>query len=296
MMRALPRSGRLLALTLSLVAPLATTLSAGSVQAQGRRAAETTSAIIDRGVTEYEDLRFQEALQTFSAALVRAGNTPADLARIYRYLALTYLALDRREEAEGAYRSLLGLMPDTVPGSDMSPRFREFFTQVRGRWEADGRPGLPPPAPVTITHRSPPQADRGNAVTLSASVEDPDRRAASLVLAYRQGTNAVFQRVECTRGADGGFSATIPASAVTPPLVEYYFEALDAGGLPVAGRGDVAAPLRIAVPAPGGDIASEPLFWVGIGGGVLVVAGVVVGVVLATQSTPNATLVFTIDD
>jgi len=292
-----PMRPRLALLPLFCVAlALAVPLAGSSAHAQARQAAESTHAIIERGSMEYEDLRFQEALQTFSAALIRAGNTPADLARIYRFLALTYLALDRREEAEGAYRSLLGLMPDTMPGSDMSPRFREFFTQVRERWEADGRPGLPPPAPVNIAHRSPPQADRGNAVTLTATLEDPDSRASTLVLAYRQGTNAVFQRLECTRADDGTFTATIPASAVTPPLVEYYFEAIDAGGLPVAGRGDVAAPLRIAVPAPGGDITSEPLFWVGIGGGVLVVAGIVVGVVLATQSTPNATLVFTIDD
>jgi len=287
--------GRLLSLALVLGAALVV-LPAG-VQAQGA-GGTSTAEIIERGQAEYEDLRFQEALQTFSAALIRTGNTPADLARIYRYLALTYLSLDRREEAEGAYRSLLGLMPDTVPGSDMSPRFREFFTQVRARWETDGMPGLPPPAPVNIAHRSPPQAERGTSVTLTATLEDPDGRARSLVLAYRQGTNAVFQRLECTRGEDGGFTATIPASAVTPPLVEYYFEAIDAGGLPLAGRGDVAAPLRIAVPAPGGDVTAEPGFWIAIGGGaaVLIAGAIIIGVVVSNQAPPNATLVFTIDD
>lgn len=263
-----------------------------------QRSPSSTRDIIARGQAEYDDLRFQEALQTFSAALVRAGNTSEDLARIYRYLALTYLALDRREEAEGAYRSLLGLAPDTVPGADLSPRFREFFSRVRARWEADGRPGLPPPAPVAIAHRSPPQAERGTSVTLSALLDDPDARVRSLVLAYRQGTDAVFQRVECRRGEDGTYTATIPPSAVTPPLVEYYFEALDAGGLPVAGRGDVAAPLRIAVPAPSGDVTEEPAFWIAIGGGAAVlIAGAILIGVLASQGSPqNATLVFTIDD
>ena len=123
------------------IAPLATSV----VHAQR---AETTQSIIQRGQSEYDDLRFQEALQTFSAALVRAGNTPADLARIYRYLALTYLALDRREEAEGAYRSLLGLAPDTMPGSDMSPRFREFFTQVVPRMRRPPKMRLNAPTPM----------------------------------------------------------------------------------------------------------------------------------------------------
>lgn len=287
----------LLALGL-LFACLTPSLGPSTASAQGRGRGTSTSSIIERGQSEYDDLRFQEALQTFSAALVRAGNTPSDLARIYRYLALTYLSLDRREEAEGAYRSLLGLEPDTTPGSDLSPRFREFFASVRERWEADGRPGLPPPAPVTIGHRSPAQADREHAVTLVASLEDRDHRVRSLVLAYRQGTNAVFQRIDCAQNDEGDYTATIPADAVSPPLVEYYFEALDEGGLPVAGRGDVAAPLRIAVPAAETDITEEPGFWVAvIGGGVALVAGaIIVGVVLANETPPNGTLVFTISD
>lgn len=264
----------------------------------GSAAAQSTNPLIERGVTEYEDVRFEEALQTFSAALVRSGNTSVDLATIYRYLALTYLALGREEEATGAYRSLLGIQPDFVPGSDVSPRFREFFTRVRAAWEADGRPGLPAPAPVAIAHRSPPQADRGTEVELEATLEDPDHRVATLVLAYRQGTNAVFTRLDCTLSASGAYVATIPDSAVSPPLVEYYFEAIDANGLPVASRGDVAAPLRIAVPAPGGDIVAEPGFWVAIGGGVVVVAGaIILGVVLGSQGPgPQGTLVFTIGD
>lgn len=286
-------------LSLSLVLPAVVLPTAAPAYAQAVPQASARTSILDRGIAEYEDLRFQEALQTFSAALVRAGNSQSDLARIYRYLALTYLALDRREESEGAYRSLLGLMPDTMPGSDISPRFREFFTQVRGRWEADGRPGLPPPAPVTIQHRSPAQAERGTDVELRATLDDQDGRVTTLSLAYRQGTNAVFQRINCARNEEGEFVATIPSSAVTPPLVEYYFEATDAGGLPVAGRGDVAAPLRIAVPAPAsGDITGEPLFWVGIIGGAAVIAGaIVLGVVLSNPGSPNnGTLVFTIDD
>lgn len=263
--------------------------------------AAAQNPLIERGIGEFEDVRFEEALQTFSAALVRAGNTSEDLATIYRYLALTYLALRRNEEATGAYRSLLGLRPDYEPGSEVSPRFREFFASVRTQWEADGRPGLPAPAPVEIEHTSPPQADRGTAVELEATLNDPDRRVSSLVLAYRQGTNAVFTRLECARSARGVFSATIPGDAVSPPLVEYYFEATDDAGLPVAALGDVDAPLRIAVPAPGGDIVAEPLFWVGIGGGVVVAAvAIALGVYFGTQTTvggpSTGTLVITVGD
>lgn len=263
--------------------------------------ASTASAqnpLIERGMGEYDEVRFEEALQTLSAALVRTGNTPSEQQQIYRYLALTYLALGRQEEASGAWRALLGLAPTTETGSEMSPRFRTFFDGVRAQWEADGRPGTAPARPVSIAHRSPPQADRGTSVTLEATIDDPDRRAASLVLAYRQGSSAVFRRVDCTRNAEGAFTATIPGNDVSPPLVEYYFEAVDAAGLPLASRGDVAAPLRIAVPAPGRPIEEEPAFW-GILAGSAVAVGLAIGlgVFFGTQSsgTSQGTLVITID-
>jgi tetratricopeptide (TPR) repeat protein len=241
--------------------------------------------LIERGQQEYDDLRYEEALQTLSAALVRSGNSRNDMATIYRVLAFTYLALGREEEAAGAYRSMLPIVPEYEPGDEVSPRIREFFGQIRQQWEEAGRPGSGPPPPVDIRHRSPPEAGRGEPVELSAQLEDPGHRVADLVLAYRQGTSAVFRRLDTTRVEDG-FTATIPGDDVAPPLVEYYFEALDAQGLPVAARGDVAAPLRIAVPAPGGDVTGEWWFWTIIGVAAAgLVAGIVTGVVLADQAS-----------
>lgn len=286
-----------LAVGLALALAVASSVCAAPV-AHAQRGGGGGNPLIERGISEYDDLRFEEALQTLSAALVRSGNTRQQQAQIYRYLALTYLALDREEEAAGAWRSMLAIDPEVEASSDLSPRFREFFQQVRQQWEAEGRPGQPPPAPVTIQHRSPPQAERETQVELSAQLDDPSGRVAQLVLAYRQGTNAVFQRVETTRSGED-FVATIPAADVAPPLVEYYFEAVDANGLPVASRGDVAAPLRIAVPAPGTDVTSEAWFWIAIGGGAaVVVTAVVLGVVFGTQGggPGQGTLVITIND
>lgn len=241
---------------------------------------EAQNPLIQQGQDQYDELRFEEALQTLSAALVRSGNSEADAATIYRLLAFTYLALRREEEASGAYRSMLAIQPDYEPDESVSPRTREFFAGVRTQWEADGRPGGGPPPPVEIQHRSPPEAERETEVPLSAEIEDPAGRVAQLVLAYRQGTSAVFTRLETVRQPDGVYTATIPATAVAPPLVEYYFEALDAEGLPLAARGDVAAPLRIAVPEPGDlGVLGEWWFWtiIGVAAAGLVVGAVVIG-------------------
>lgn len=269
-------------------------LTALSISLAASSALAQANPLIARGQQEYEELRFEEALQTLSAALVRSGNSREDQARIYRLLAFTYLALRREEEATGAYRSMLPREPEFQPGAEVAPRIREFFAGVRAQWEADGRPGSDPPPPVSIGHRSPPRADRGQQVTLSAEVGDPAGRVDRLVLAYRQGTEAVFQRLDAEL-TEGRFVATIPGPAIAPPLVEYYFEALDAQGLPIAARGDVAAPLRIAVPAPsGGSVAEEWWFWTIIGA--VVVGAVVTGVVIANEasSPPTGTLIINV--
>ena len=244
--------------------------------------------LIKKGIGLHDELRFEEALQTFSAALVRANNSEADRRTIYRYLAFTYHALSRDEEAEGAYRSLLASDPSFVP-TGVSPRVKSFFEGVTQRWEQEGRPGTPPPAPVSIVHRSPAQAKKGADVELRSFLKDPARRVTQLILAYRQGTKEVFKRVTATRDAEG-FSATIPGQDVRPPLVEYYLEGLSEAGLPLASRGDVEAPLRIAVPAAKqGGIATKWWFWTIIG--TVVVAGAITAVVLATRSPSQGTLV-----
>lgn len=273
---------------IGLLVALATLPSLALAQDGAASPVAPETSLIERGQQQYDDLLYAEALQTLSAALVRVGNSTDDQATIYRLLAFTYFFLTRNEEAAGAYRSLLAIRPEFEPSAEESPRAREFFAGVRQQWETDGRPGLPPPAPVTVTHRSPAQAERTRPVHLRAEVEDPGGRVSSLVLAYRQGTSAIFRRIDTAREGNA-FTATIPGRDVRPPLVEYYFEALDATGLPLASRGDVAAPLRIAVPAPSNSIFSQWWFWVGAA--VIVGGAVTVGVLLATGEQDQGTLV-----
>lgn len=261
--------------------------------AQGARAGQQN--LLELGRSQYDDLRYEEAIQTLSAAIIRRGNTPAQEIQIYELLALSYLALNRNDEAEGAFRLMLARDPDHTLSTDLAPRVIEFFNGVKQRWDSEGRPGAPrqgepqvaaAPASVQIEHRSPAQQQRNHAVDLNATLVDPGRRVNRLVLAYRQGNRGLFTRETAQpAGAPGAFHALIPAQAVRPPLVEYYFEALDQAGVPVQARGDAFAPLRVAVPAEGG----VPAWGVGliIGGAALVVATVVVvAIVVGTQSAP----------
>jgi hypothetical protein len=62
---------------------------------------------------------------------------------------------------------------------------------------------------------------------------------------------------------------------VRPPFVAYYLLAKDKNGVPLATSGDADAPLRIPVP----EEAKSWLLPLAIGGGLVGVAGIVVGAV-----------------
>ncbi len=237
--------------------------------------------LVQRGQQLFDDQQYEESVQTLSAALLRPSNTKAHRIEIYRLLALNYITLNRRDEAESAVRGLLSIEPSYALPATESPRFRDFFGTVRAKWEEEGRPGLvketePPPAPVSMKHASPSQASAGAQLDLAATLEDPGKRVTLVRMYFRTGSKGKFVAGDAV--LDGArVRATIPASAVSPPLVEYYLQGFDRGGLPLVSRGDAAAPLRVAVP----DEAKGWVLPVAIGGGVLGAAAIVGGLALA---------------
>lgn len=246
--------------------------------------------LIAKGQELFEDQQYEESVQTLSGALLRPSNTKEQKVEIFRLLALNYITLGRKDEADNAVRGLLVVQPDYQLPASESPRFRDFFSDTRARWEAEGRPGIvqekPRARPVVLRHASPSSAENQKRIDLRAKLEDPDGRTASVRLYYRSGSNGAFTPVMAE--LDGqSIRAPISGSAVKPPLVDYYFEVLDGAGNLIASRGDAQAPLRIAVPDGGGSGWVLPL---ALGGGILGAAAIVGGLALAgvfdSRSTP----------
>jgi hypothetical protein len=240
-------------------------------------AAAKDQDLIARSQSLFEDQQYEESIQTLSGALVRPNNTKQQKIDIYRLLALNYITLQHKEEAEGAVRGLLALDPSYELPQRESPRFRDFFAAVKQKWEAEGRPGLvketePPPAPVTMKHASPAQGVVRTQIDLTATLDDPQARVARVTLHYRSGSDPKFAETPATLEGDH-VSASIPPDAVKPPIVEYYFEGLDKGGLPIVSRGDANAPLRIAIPEKRGGWVVPVV----VAGAIAVVVGGVVG-------------------
>lgn len=252
----------------------------------------SVTSLIQRGLDLFDDQQYEESIQTLSAALLRPGTSTKEKIEIYRLLAYNYITLKRTEEADAAVRGLLVLDESfRLPPSE-SPRFRDFFDATRAKWESEGKPGKDEGASsassaAKILHSSPAQTSAGTIVKLTGTVEDPDDDVRGVELAYRAGNKGRFVTVAATYSL-GQFRAQIPAKSVKPPLVEYYLQAIDKGGLPVASRGDAATPLRIAVPDSGGVLKS-PWFWVPVG--VTVVGGAVLTAVLVTMNTGKTSTV-----
>ncbi|MDF2697447.1 MAG: Tetratricopeptide repeat protein [Labilithrix sp.] len=247
--------------------------------------------LIAKGQQLFEDQQYEDSVQTLSAALLRPSNTKEQKVEIYRLLALNYITLGRKDEADNAVRGLLVVQPDYQLPANESPRFRDFFKEARAKWEAEGRPGLvkekPTEKPVALRHGSPSSGEKEKAIELHAKLEDPDGRTGSVKLYYRTGSRGDFTEAMAEVEGDS-IRAQIPGSAVKPPLMDYYFEVLDGAGTVIASRGDAQAPLRIAIPDGGGSGWVLP---VALGGGILGAAAIVGVLALAgvfESSSPPA--------
>jgi hypothetical protein len=282
----LPRTARPRRLGATILLAAACALAGEApASAQGK----TTTTLIQRGGSLFEDQQYEESIQTLSAALLRPGLSEAEKIETYRLLAYNYIILKRTEEADAAVRGLLVLNESFALPPTESPRFRDFFDSTRKKWGEEGKPGkaavgLPPAQekPIRMEHASPAQTPAGATFKLVGTITDPDARVRGVQLAYRTGSTGKFVTVAGTYSL-GQFRTQIPGVAVKPPLIEYYLQAVDKGGLPLTSRGDAAAPLRVVV--PGGGVFTSPFFWVPVG--VVVVGGAVLTAVLLSSSSSS---------
>jgi hypothetical protein len=275
-------------------------------QAGGASKSPNVQTLVLKAREMFDDQRYEESIQTLSGALVRPGSKPAERIEIYKLLAFNYITLGKNDEADSAARAIFVLDEGFALPKTESPRFREFFEKSKKTWEDEGKPGVEAgggPAvvtekPISIKHAPPAaQVAPGTVIKLEGTVDDPDVRVTKVELYFRSGAKGKFTQ-KTLAFAMGSFRGEIPAASVVPPLVEYYVQAVDKGGLPVGLRGDSEAPLRIAVPEDSSLMWYEhPGFWVPVG--LAVTAGVVLGAVFGTMGgseTPRSTVRVTVTE
>ena len=224
----------------------------------------------------FDDQQYEESIQILSAALVRPLNTKQQKVDIYRLLALNYITLNRKDEAEAAVRGLLTIAPNYELPPSESPRFRDYFKTTRDRWVADGLPGLVHDAEVQqvkaeLRHTAPIEAKEETQLDLVINLIDPAARVQSMKVFYRAGSSGAFTDTIGNISGDTA-RASIPPSAVKSPIMQYYILAYDKTGIAVASCGDLGSPLVVPV-------KEKSHLWVPLVlGGTVVAAAVAVGV------------------
>jgi hypothetical protein len=284
--RAATSLGLAAALNLSVAGTVAlVALTPSTACAQGK---VSTQKLIDDAKAKFEDQQYDESIQKLSAALLRPDATRAQKIEVYRWLAYNYIVLKQDESARTAIYALYALDENYALPKTESPKFREPFKKYKDQWIDEGKPGQAKEekaaAAVVIKHLPPAQAPHDQSIAITGSFDDPEQRVAKLSLFYRSGSAGKFVEVAAAISANT-FRASIPGSAVKPPLVEYYVQASDKGGLAVTSRGDAETPLRIAVQAEQEkSIFGTWWFWAGT---TAVVAGGVVAGFLLTRKKDN---------
>ncbi len=276
--------------------PLAGWSGAALAQKGGK---QTVAALIKKGQDFFDDQRYDESIQTLSAALLRPEISKSERIEVFKLLAFDYILLEKKDEADGAVRGLL-VTDETfeLPAAE-SPRFRDFFAATKKKWIEEGKPGAKPEgdggpkaAAVKIKHASPAQVGKGADVQLTGEIEDPEGAVTQVRLYYRVSSTEKFKSLK-VKYAVRKFSAEIPSASVQPPVVEYYLEALDEKGIPVATRGDADTPLRIAVPE-GSSVVKSPWLWVPVS--IAVVAAIVIPIVIVTTRTNQSSVTINVSE
>jgi hypothetical protein len=266
------------------------TLVAAPRAAWAQKAALPVQKLIDQAKERFDEQQYDESIQKLSAALLRRDATREQKIEIYRWLAYNYVVLRQEDSARTALYALFALDEDYELPKTESPKFREPFGRYKQQWIEEGRPGVEKvekaPAPVVLRHAPETQVPQGRSIAISGSFDDPDRRVAKVALFFRSGSSGKFLEIPA-KLALKTFQATIPGAAVKPPLVEYYVQASDEGGLAIASRGDAETPLRVAVQDDSsGSVFGKWWFWTGAGA---VVAGGVAAAFLLSRSSGNGT-------
>lgn len=125
---------------------------------------------------------------------------------------------------------------------------------------SDSEPDLPANIPQPLYCPGPDEVPPNTDVVISCVVRSSLERA-RLTLHYRPPSSETFVDAPMKRSPKGWHNATIPASAVTGKMVQFYVEAGNDGGKPLAVSGDAGSPnlvlIRSGAQAATGGVASR---------------------------------------
>ena len=256
-------------------------LVASTAHAQGADLLETAEHA-------YGEVDFEGARHDASAAIDAGGLSPTQLVRAYQLIGVSSSALGEAPEARAAFVMMVSIDPDVRLDDTVPPRLRAPFLEARGTVSSAARLS----AEVQLA-----RAYGSLRIVLTDPRELVDRvRIHARVEGQTEFTMAEFPPTDEIMSRTNGASSA--------DRIEYWLEGLDLHGNQVLLLGSEFEPLVVGRTAAGdassggsgggdapsggggggGNIFEQPLFWIIVGGVVLVGAAIGVGFAVDSQS------------
>ena len=272
--------GSLRALTLAAVVATSSVAAAQSARAEVERH-------LDDGRRLYRELDFAGCVDAMNRALAVPGIDPAGRLEAWEYLGAAYVVLDRREDAEAAFREVFALDPyHVVREPSGSPKIERFVEELRARLVPDAALD----SSVALDARLPRAGRVGRPTPVQVDVNGPPDRTeqvTQVALHLRGDDETEWSAVEL-EAVGATYEGEIPARSTTGEL-ELYAEGRDAAGRVVARAGEPLVPLTMIV-REGDEEATPPLrrrwwLWTIVG---VVVVGLAAGIGAAAAGSDTA--------
>jgi hypothetical protein len=249
----------------------------------GPQAIET---FLERGRKLFEEQEYAGAIQALAPVTRDARATRAQRLRALELIALAQFIRNDQAAARATFERILDIDPGyQLRDTSGSPQLRAFFDQLKKQLI----PNFDPSAGADLEHAAPTAGSAGKAIELEVRVTRGN--VFDLVVATRRRGELSYAVAPLTPRGDNRWRARITTSPSSKPYVlEYYVEARDAGGGPIARIAAPDQPLDIALSPGGSDgSGSRPWYsrWYVIAGGAAVAAGIG-GVIVAATRGPDA--------
>ncbi|HEY1557346.1 MAG TPA: hypothetical protein VGF94_21060 [Kofleriaceae bacterium] len=234
---------------------LALVLVALPARADDLAGAQQIETFLTRGQKLYDAQDYAAAVQALAPVTRDARATRAQRLRALELIALS----DFIRGDEGAARATFERILDIDPGYQLrdttgSPKIRGFFDKLKAQLV----PGFDPNAGADLEHAAPTAGTAGKPLEFEVRVTRGN--VLDLVIGTRRRGELAYRSTPLLpRGGNRWRVRVVPDASQKPYVLEYYVEARDAGGAPIARIAAPDQPLEIAL-AAGGPEGRRPWY------------------------------------
>lgn len=259
-------------------------LACGSVAYADNVTPQTIETYLARGQQLFDEQEYAGAIQTLAPVTRDARATRAQRLRALELIALAHFIRNDRGAARSTFERILDIDPGyQLRDTSGSPAMRAFFDELKKQLI----PNFDPKAGADLEHAAPTAGAAGRPLELQVRVTRGN--VFDLIVATRRRGELTYSTSPLRPRGDDRWQVRIaPPASSKPYVLEYYVEARDAGGGPIARIAAPDQPLEIALTAGGSDTGSRP--WYGrwyVYAGAVGAAALLGGVIVATTRGPE---------